>query len=86
MTFPAIIFSLIMATLYASVFHFFKNGSLASLFFYIPISVAGFFGGQYLAELLNLHFIQLGTINFGVGSICSIGLLMIFGLVSGPLK
>ncbi len=86
MTIPAILFILIMASLYACVFHLIKGRNLASLFFYLVISNAGFFGGQYLAGLLGISFIQLGTINFGVGTVSSVVLLLIFGLVTGPLK
>ncbi len=86
MTFPAIIFSIIISSLYACVYHFFKGGNLFTLIIYIIVSVGGFFGGQYLADLLEISFIQLGTINFGVGSLCSLSLLLIGGWISRPIK
>ena len=86
MTFPAIIFSIIISSLYASVYHFMKGGNLFTLIIYIIVSVGGFFGGQYLADLLEISFFQLGTINFGVGSLCSLTLLFIGGWISRPIK
>ncbi|MHC1770711.1 MAG: hypothetical protein AB9907_03065 [Flexilinea sp.] len=86
MTFPAIIFSIIISSLYASVYHFIKGGNLFTLIIYIIVSVGGFFGGQYLADLLEISFFQLGTINFGVGSLCSLTLLFIGGWISRPIK
>ena len=86
MTFPAILFSIIMASLYGSIFHIIKGGNLFTLFIYVLVSNIGFFGGQYLAGLIGISLFPLGTINFGVGTISSIGILLIGGWVSRPLE
>ena len=86
MTCPAILFSAIMATLYACIFHLIKGGNLFTLFIYMLVSNAGFFGGHYLANLIGIQFLMLGTINFGVGTIVSIGLLLIGGWISRPIN
>lgn len=86
MTLPAIIFSLIMALLYACVYHLIKGGNLFTLIIYCIVSVMGFFGGQFLASLVGVRIFQMGTINFGVGTISSIGLLLIGGWISRPIK
>ena len=86
MILPAIIFSFIMATLYACIFHLIRGGNLFTLFIYIVVSNIGFFGGQYIAELMGIKFLTLRTINFGVGTIVSIGLLLIGGWISRPIE
>ena len=87
MTFPAIIFSIIISSLYASVYHFMKGGNLFTLIIYIIVSVGRFFRrASNLADLLEISFFQLGTINFGVGSLCSLTLLFIGGWISRPIK
>lgn len=86
MTLPAIIFSLIMALLYACAYHLIKGGDLISFIIYCFVSIFGFFGGQYLASLIGVRFFTLGTINFGIGTISSIGLLLIGGWISRPIQ
>lgn len=86
MTLPAIIFSIIMALLYACAYHLIKGGDLFTFITYCVVSVLGFFGGQYLASLIGVRFFPLGTINFGVGTLSSIGLLLIGGWISRPIQ
>ncbi len=86
MTLPAILFSLIMAVLYASIYHLIRGGNLISYLIYLVVSIIGFFGGQYLANLVGIKFITLGTINFGIGSLSSIGLLLIGSWISRPIE
>lgn len=72
MTFPAFIFSFFIATLLGSLLHLWRGGSLVHLLIYLILSVAGFFIGHYLANILSLRFIVLGTINLGFGVIGSL--------------
>ena len=46
MTFPAIIFGIVLSTAYGTAFHFWKGGSLNKLFLYIILSWLGFWIGH----------------------------------------
>ncbi len=86
MTFPALIFSIIISSLYATLYHFIRGDSAFHLFVYLFVAIVGFFVGQYLDNLLNFHFYQIGTINFGTGSFFSIVLLLLSGWISHSIK
>ena len=75
MTFPAIFFSFFVAALFGSLLHLWRGGNLFRFLLYLVLSVVGFFGGHYLAEVLSIRFIQLGTINLGFGILGSLVLL-----------
>jgi len=86
MTFPAIIFSIIISSLYATIYHFILGENIFHLFVYVVVAVGGFFIGQYLDTLLKFHFFQIGTINLGTGSFFSIFLLLLSGWISRSIK
>jgi len=75
MTFPAIVFSFFVAVLLGSLLHLWKGGTLVQLLLYIVLSLVGFFGGHFIANALSLHFLNLGTINLGMGILGSVALL-----------
>lgn len=77
MTFPAIVFSFFVAALFGSLLHLWRGGNLFRLILYLVLSVAGFFGGHFLAQALTIRFMKLGTINLGfgiLGSLLTLGL------------
>ena len=86
MTLPALIFSIIISALYATIYHFFRGDNIFHLFVYVVVAVGGFFIGQYLDTLLELKFFQIGTINFATGSFFSIVLLLLSGWISRSIK
>ena len=75
MTFPALLFGLLAASLYASLFHLARGGGAWRLLLYLPLSWAGFMGGHWLGEWLNWRFLPLGTINMGAATLGSLILL-----------
>lgn len=75
MTFPAIIFSFFLASLFGSLLHLWRDGGLFRLALYLVLSWIGFFGGHLLAGMLDLHFLDLGTIHLGMGIMGSLVLL-----------
>jgi len=75
MTFPAVIFSFFVATLLGSLLHLWRGGNLTRLVIYLVFSVIGFFGGHFLAEMLSIRFIEMGTIHLGMGILGSLVLL-----------
>jgi len=77
MTFPAIIFSFFLASMFGSLLHLWRGGNLFRLILYLVLSWIGFFGGHFLAEALSLRFLDVGTIHLGFGIL---GTLVFLGL------
>jgi hypothetical protein len=77
MTFPAIIFSFFVATLFGSLLHLWRGGGLLRLVLYLSMSWLGFFGGHFLADTFSIRFIVVGTIHLGMGIL---GSLVFLGL------
>jgi hypothetical protein len=75
MTLPALVFSFFMALLLGSLLHLWRGGSLFRLVLYLTLSLIGFFGGHYAANLLSIRFLRVGTINLGLGVLGSLILL-----------
>ncbi len=72
MTFPAIIFSIFVALLLGSLLHLWRGGNLVQLLIYLVLSAIGFFIAQTVANFLSIKFIQVGTINLGMGILGSL--------------
>ena len=75
MTFPAIVFSIFLAAMFGSLLHLWRGGPLWRLVLYLVLSEVGFFLGHYLAEILSINFIKLGSINLGFGILGSLAVL-----------
>ena len=66
MTIAAVILGLAIAILLAALLHFWRGGDLGKLFFYLIVSVIGFWLGHFLDEFLfKTHIIPLGPLNLG---------------------
>ena len=75
MTFPALMFSFFIATMFGSLLHLWRGGNLFRLVLYLVLSCAGFFSGHLVAEVLEIHFLDVGTIHLGFGILGSLILL-----------
>ncbi|HAF49380.1 MAG TPA: hypothetical protein DCL08_09130 [Anaerolineaceae bacterium] len=75
MTFPAVVFSFFIAMMFGSLLHLWRGGSLGRLVLYLVFSLIGFFGGHFLAGMLGIEFLDLGTIHLGMGILGSLLLL-----------
>jgi len=82
MTFPAILFSLLIALLYGAIYHLIRDGGFWRLILYCLLSIFGFAIGYLIGLWRGWVWIPLGTINFGV---CTVGSL-IFLLVGDWLS
>jgi len=82
MTFPAILFSLLIALLYGAIYHLIRDGGFWRLILYCLLSIFGFAIGYLVGLWRGWVWIPLGTINFGV---CTVGSL-IFLLVGDWLS
>ena len=72
MTYPAILFCILLATLYGAAFHLLRGGGPGRLALYILLSWGGFLGGQLLADYLGWKFLSVGAIQLGMGSLGSL--------------
>lgn len=86
MTTPAIVFCFLVSALYGSVFHLIRGGNFFTLIVFILVATGGFFLGHYIATLISLEFVRIGSVNFGVASIVSVIALIISGLISRPIR
>jgi hypothetical protein len=71
MTTPAIVFGIVLSTIYGTAFHFLKGGSLKRIFLYILLSWLGFWTGHILGGLLDWSFAAAGPINTGMATLGS---------------
>lgn len=71
MTLPAIIFGLLISTLYGAAFHLWRGGSAGRLVLYLVLGWAGFWLGQFIATQLGWTFVSLGTLHLGMATLLS---------------
>jgi len=68
MTFPAIVFGIILSSIYGTAFHFWKGGSLSKLALYILLSWLGFWIGHGIGSAIGWTFAAAGPINAGLAT------------------
>jgi hypothetical protein len=71
MTFPALIFGIIISTLYGAAFHLWRGGNLWRLLLYLILSWTGFWLGQFVATRLGWTFASLGSLHLGMATLFS---------------
>jgi uncharacterized membrane protein YeaQ/YmgE (transglycosylase-associated protein family) len=71
MTLPAIIFGLLLSTLYGTAFHLWRGGSGWRLILYLVLGWAGFWLGQFIAMQLGWTFASLGSLHLGLATLMS---------------
>jgi len=77
MTLPALIFGMLISTLYGAAFHLFRGGGLGRLILYILLGWGGFWAGHALADKFSWTFASLGPLHLGVATISSFIFLLI---------
>jgi hypothetical protein len=77
MTFPDILFGIVLGAIYGSAFHFWKGGSLGKLLVYIVISWMGFWIGHLIGSRIGWSFWSIGTINTGMATLGSLIFLFV---------
>ncbi|MGD0611595.1 MAG: hypothetical protein ABSB41_08765 [Anaerolineales bacterium] len=68
MTLPALLFGLVLASIYGTAFHFWKGGSLGRLLLFLILAWVGFIGGDILGAVLKWDFAAVGPINTGMAT------------------
>jgi hypothetical protein len=71
MTLPALIFGILLASLYGAIFHLFLGGGIGRLILFVILSWMGFLAGQILASYLGWTFDLLGPLHLGTASLSS---------------
>jgi len=77
MTIPALIFGLILSTLYGAVFHLIKGGGAGKLLLYLSVSWAGFWLGQFVASRFGLTLFSIGPLHLGIATLASFAFLFL---------
>jgi len=88
-TFPTVLFTLVIASLYGSVYHLIRNGGPWKLLLYVLYSWVGFWLGHIFGAWLDLHFLRLGPLNLGFSTLGSFLVLFLgdwFSTVAKPTK
>ncbi len=78
MTFPTIVFTLLIASLYGAVYHLIRDGGPWKLLLYVLFSWIGFWLGQIFGSWLEIRFITVGPLNLGFSTAGSF-LVLILG-------
>jgi len=68
MTLPALLFGIVLSSLYGFAFHFWKGGSLNKLILFLLLAWIGFWIGHFVGGLLGWSFAAIGPINAGMAT------------------
>jgi hypothetical protein len=77
MTFPTLLFALLVAVFYGVLYHLIRNGGFWRLVLYLVLSIAGFAIGHFIGIWRGWLFIPLGSLNIGMSSIGSLFVLIV---------
>lgn len=77
MTVPTLLFALLIALLYGSLYHLLRGGKGWRLLLYLGLSVAGFAVGHFVGLWQGWIFMQLGSLNLGMSTVGSIFILVL---------
>ena len=77
MTFPTLLFALLIALFYGAVYHLIRGGGFWRLFLYFSLSIVGFVIGHLIGIWRGWTFIPLGSLNLGLSSIGSVMILIL---------
>lgn len=77
MTLPSLLFALLIALLYGTLYHLIRGGSFWRFILYLFLSVLGFALGHIIGLWRGWILIPIGTINFGLSSLGSILVLLL---------
>ena len=78
MTLPALLFGILISTLYGAAFHLWRGGSLGRLILYLALAWAGFWTGQFVGDYFEWTLGSIGPLHLGSATIFSI-IFLAFG-------
>ena len=77
MTIPSLLFALLVALLYGTLYHLARDGGFWRLLLYLGLSILGFIVGHLLGIWRGWFLIPLGSLNLGLSSIGSLFILVL---------
>jgi len=77
MTLPTLLFALVIALLYGSLYHLLRGGGFWRLVLYLVLSILGFGMGHLIGFWRGWTIFPLGSLNFGMETFGSIFSLVI---------
>ena len=77
MTFPALLFALLVALFYGALYHLIRGGGFWRLLLCFSLSVTGFLIGHLIGIWRDWTFLPLGTLNLGLSTLGSLMLLVL---------
>lgn len=77
MTLPALLFGILISTLYGVAFHLWRGGGIGRLVLYLILAWVGFWIGQFLGEQFGWSFGSLGSLHLGSATFFSMAFLSV---------
>jgi len=77
MTVPTLLFALIIALLYGSLYHLLRGGSFWRIVLYLGLSILGFAVGHLVGLWRGWIFMPMGPLNLGMSSLGSLVILLV---------
>ena len=77
MTLPAIVFGVVLSTLFGALFHLWRGGGPRKLAILILLSWGGFWAGQMAGAALEITIGRVGTLLLGTATLGSILALLV---------
>ena len=77
MTFPALLFALLLALFYGVLYHLIRGGGFWRLLLCFSLSISGFLLGHLVGIWRDCAFVPLGALNLGLSSLGSVMLLVL---------
>ncbi len=82
MTIQSILLGFVISTLYGSLFHVWRGGSLGKLIFFLIMAWGGFWAGHFLSIQLDWHFLKIGPLHTGLATATSFLALAVAAFIS----
>ena len=72
MTIPAVLFGIVISSLYGALFHLVRGGSGKRLFAYMIAGWVGFWIGHLVGQVFGITFFSVGPLRLGIATIFSL--------------
>jgi hypothetical protein len=71
MTLPAILFGIVLSSVYGTAFHFMKGGGLNKLILFVALAWVGFWTGHFVGGWVGWTFAAIGPLHGGMATLGS---------------
>ncbi|MCE9645250.1 MAG: hypothetical protein K8S20_04560 [Chloroflexi bacterium] len=77
MTFPSLMFAILIALLCGALFHVIRDGGGWRLLYYFGLSLAGFAAGEWVHAWRGWDLFMFGALDLGMGILGSVAFLLL---------